>query len=653
MSQSALNYKTIFDFMWMIASIAIGIIGFIANALSVTVPLAWSTFLNGITLTESAAGTSVYMYQNITGRNVGLTMLGCGVMVYGWRETAHVREKVYTYVTETKDNNTSWIHDMFELNKVLLVTALYVFLAETLFDGTSFIVVSMIMSTHTIQSFCKPKFQRTDMYCGVLPVTTMLIDGVNHKVLKTPTGDIWQLGEVTTSMLEMATGAPVSKIDDSKSIFTIVKRVAGNQYIFVGNGVLGKDAEERSCCYTVAHNFSEEESEYFASKGSKQPVKINKDSLIIVGDVAMWYPDFSFGARLAISPVRTKKLVLSRPVRAVYTLRAGEPTEVLSSAGIPAEKRMVRRGEEIVASRREYTSSYSTEKGASGCGIYQDDSLVGIHNGSEPVLNRNYFTSLTFVFPRSTKNVKIGANLEFSSVPENSYEILEDYDLEEFLAKRTDDKYLRHLRDENHDDADLLELASELWNSSDKRGFRDLEAELTDLDNQGYGRKSKEAKAVVARYRSRNHESKKHLTLVTLGEMDFHSGRDSLPQQGQASVITQTMKVTTEKIAPVQKPLNECVSTTLKVKSLSSQVVTEPMKTSSSETQPNLVSTKLEELKPCPPPVVSSKSVKRKGVSQEQKLLNLKEQQKSIENSILRLTTQTQSQSSSNDTKSE
>jgi hypothetical protein len=280
---------------------------------------------------------------------------------------------------------------------------------------------------------------------------------------------------------EMATAAIVNK--RKRHVHELV--LTTQDTTFLGQATLVK-RNGKLYIVTAAHVI--EDLQYVVLVADSKAYKLEITTYEHVLDIALIEVSNNVCSILGLRATSIAQMDTSACVKLAYSTDAKQWSE--SMGGIP---KLTIQGDPCFG-KHVYTHVSTTEPGASGAGIFQNNKLVGVHCGSVPARGVNRFQSLIhFVDNIRSKHKKIGESQPFeSSTVSGDYEDYDDDDIEEAISSRfVNREYQDEYRQETHN---LLR---------EKKVERELRDELMDLHHQGYTINSSEARAVVRKHRSR------------------------------------------------------------------------------------------------------------------------------------------------------
>lgn len=276
--------------------------------------------------------------------------------------------------------------------------------------------------------------------------------------------------------LEAYTGARVTDISQHKYHLVITNP----NMQFLGNAVYANTNSGR-LILTSTHVVENEEY-VLLSKGAGKAKRIFPNQWLFRGQLAIFAPGPEYGADLAISAIDVKQLNFGSMIKAEYTLDGCKYNTSVSRASQGTD-----------CEPREYIHGASTQPGASGCGIYQDSKLVGIHVGSKAGNVNRFYSLLTFSINKpSVKHTKISKVIGLESLPQNGeifHEDVEYLDWEDFSL-------WRNLKGKKFHDEELNEFFDEMYEAQSNGYFREMDAVMNDMESQGYSYNSSQTKSV-------------------------------------------------------------------------------------------------------------------------------------------------------------
>lgn len=321
---------------------------------------------------------------------------------------------------------------------------------------------------------------------------TALVNGLLMGVRVVDGQDMYYL--LQNAQTEMATRNSTQKVDPPKSLLNIcVQR--GDEFGIVGCASFGKTEGGSYLLLTAWHVIQDVETFIVRSVLRGKQKTLRTSDFSHVGDLAFYIVPPSFAADMGIVALNIARLETKGAVVINYSLD-GQTCE--NSYGAVAKTK----------TRRVFSHQASTFCGSSGAPLTQNNCVVGVHGGSLDTNDGNWFTSLAILSSLPTRR---GKPLTPYPHSESTYESLsgtatsyedDDYDLDDLLGLRATSSRDRERFDQ--DARDLIDEAGEYW-SSDTKVYREFEAMLLELENDGWSYHSTQGKAARAAFRARRH----------------------------------------------------------------------------------------------------------------------------------------------------
>lgn len=655
-----MHFTTIFDVVWYLFAIISGSVALTFKVLRTSAEYSLNaaavTFNVGVVVKDVA----VYINSIATSFNVAMLIISMMFVLIVWNQNYALRMSVKEFVIKCFRVVAPYAHAALSLETLFLAAvsvASVQYIAQGEIDP---IAMFAIASIHTFRPlFGADVVAPADVVRtkeDVLPQFTRMSfeeNGATVYGFRSNDGKVYVESRKELIQREMATNAAVLKVEQPDFVFAVGKYNDDYQMIMLGGGSL-VSTDKAVYCVSAFHLFDEPNTQYYAVK-DRQAYQLDLSDAVRVGDLIYWTPHNNFRSTLGLRAKEMDTIRMGRPVT-LYDSR--DNINWNSSTGIISR-------DPPAKGKFEWYSSYSSDHGSSGFPVLQDKKVVGVHSGANVGLGKNIFLSLRLLLKPRAYNAASGKIIVNESSVENDKDrefwLEEDKDFEEILGMRGTAKALDNLRDE--DKRDMLEVAMDLWDS-DKRMYREYEAELMEVERQGYTVGSKEVGAVKAKYRNRIREKSSHYVLLDASAhvADFQRGRAQLPlkqgkevhllnptlvNQALASFSGVTMeKNNKKKLMETDKPKG------VEQEKISPKTTSEMTKTSPSAIQPKstCMTTVTQQS------VMSEESIKlvqQRVEDQEKELKNLRELIQSLMPTTGAPTAQKKSTKSSNITKKE